>query len=287
MSSIDSSISISVILPVYNAEEYIEEAITSILNQTFQNFELICINDGSTDGSLDIIRNFSDKRMRVVSRENRGLIATLNEAIGYATSRYIARMDADDVALPDRFEKQIKFMLKHKLGVVGSSYRYIDAKGTVVGVRRLTAQAYLTSWLLDFGSTLCHPSVLIDKYRIAGELYYSSEAEACEDYELWLRLRHSGVKMANVPDILLNYRVLSSSISRSESSQQALGSAKYLSYYSPFIKTEEDAFYILVGRKSQAVRSFYRELKITYLALKNVGTLRAMFVLSYFLLKHR
>ena len=103
---------ISVVMPVYNAEKYLDEAIKSILVQTCKDFEFIIINDGSNDKSLEIIEkyNIQDERIVLINRENRGLIASLNEGIEKTKGRYIARMDADDISLPDRFEKQIEFL---------------------------------------------------------------------------------------------------------------------------------------------------------------------------------
>lgn len=115
---------ISVILPVYNGEKYLKEAIESILNQTYTNFEFIIIDDGSKDSSLEIIKEYEkeDERIVAVSRENKGLIATLNEGIEKAKGKYIARMDQDDISLPNRFEEQLKIMENDKEIVVCGSW---------------------------------------------------------------------------------------------------------------------------------------------------------------------
>lgn len=114
---INQNILISVILPVYNAELYLKEAIESILKQTYKSFELIILNDGSSDNSLNIINSFKDDRIILIDRENNGLVYTLNEGINMAKSKYIARMDADDISLSDRFEKQIKHMEENSLDI--------------------------------------------------------------------------------------------------------------------------------------------------------------------------
>ena len=113
---------ISVVLPVFNGDKYLSEAIESILNQTYINFEFIIINDGSTDGSLTIIENYrvKDNRIVVISRENKGLIASLNEGIRIANGGYIARMDQDDLSLPTRLEEQVKFMDSNQLDICGT-----------------------------------------------------------------------------------------------------------------------------------------------------------------------
>ena len=170
---------ISVVLPAYNAESYIGPAVDSILAQTYSNIELICIDDGSTDNTLNILNTYEDERLRIVSRENRGLIHSLNEGIALSRGRYIARMDADDISLPDRLEKQLDLMRKRHLGVVGSSYSYIDDSGVLLRTRILPESPLLNAWLLDFGSSLCHPAVMIDRKVVDDQLYYDPEAEAC------------------------------------------------------------------------------------------------------------
>jgi len=112
---------VSVIMSVYNGEKFLSQAIESILSQTFIDFEFIIINDGSHDGSLDIIRSYHDQRMKLISRENRGLISSLNEAISLANGQYLARMDADDVSLPERLARQVSFLDNHsEIAVCGT-----------------------------------------------------------------------------------------------------------------------------------------------------------------------
>jgi len=116
-------VKVSIVMSVYNAQKYLDEAIESILNQTYSNFEFIIINDGSTDKSLEIIENYAkkDSRIIVINRENKGLIYSLNEGIRKANGKYIARMDADDISLPQRLEKQVEFMEKNKnIGICGT-----------------------------------------------------------------------------------------------------------------------------------------------------------------------
>ena len=113
---------VSVVLSVYNAEKHIVEAIESILTQSYKNFEFIIIDDGSTDGSLEIIKSYDDERIILISRENKGLIASLNEGIEQAKGKYIARMDADDISLSSRFEEQVTFMEMHEeVGICGTT----------------------------------------------------------------------------------------------------------------------------------------------------------------------
>lgn len=224
---------VSVILPVYNAELYIEEAVNSILAQTFTDFEFIIIDDGSTDNSLVILSKLSnfDARIRLVSRENKGLIATLNEAISLAKSNYIARMDADDVALPTRLAKQFDFLQANpNVAVLGTCYRYIDELGklgskrnTFTGHEDITASFY-------FGNPIAHPSVMVN-YQLLGKDYcYLDEYKTIEDLELWTRLSVK-YQLANLPEVLLYYRVLGSSISGKNLQLQIDSAANMLSSF--------------------------------------------------------
>ena len=207
---------VSVIMPVYNGELYLREAIESILNQTYTDFELICIDDGSSDGTLQILNEYSDidQRIIIVSRENRGLISTLNEGLSLAKYNYIARMDADDISMPTRLEKQINYLRSHKeVGVIGSSYISVDQDRRVIGERRLWNVNYILKAICIFGSPFAHPSVMFNKLALGADLHYSSEYKHAEDYELWTRLEKI-TKFAALSEPLLEYRVLQTSISR-------------------------------------------------------------------------
>ena len=123
---------ISVCMAVYNAERYVAEAVESILNQTFGDFEFLILDDGSTDGSLDILRRYAerDPRIRLTSRPNQGLVASLNELVDQARGEFIARMDADDVSLPERFQREVDYLRDHpECVLVGSRVRLIDPDG--------------------------------------------------------------------------------------------------------------------------------------------------------------
>ena len=165
--------SISVILPVYNAQDYLRDAVESILAQTYRDFTFIIINDGSTDDSLEILQEYADKdkRIKLVSRENRGLIYTLNEAISLCDSKYIARMDADDVALPKRFEKQVDYLERHpKVAVLGTGYRYLTETGEIGKKRSIFTSHEDIVASFFFGNPIAHPSVMIN-FQLTGEFY--------------------------------------------------------------------------------------------------------------------
>lgn len=203
---------ISVVLPIFNAEKYVKEAVQSILDQTFINFELIVINDGSTDGSLKILEHFKalDKRVVLISRENQGLVKTLNEGVSIARGYWIARMDADDIALSSRFEKQLQWLIQNNLDICGSWVRLFGPAGKRILKHSQTDAAIKMEML--FGTPFAHPSVIMKK-ELVKQLLYDTAWEKCEDYDLWERATRAGWRMGNVPEVLLLYRQHSAQIS--------------------------------------------------------------------------
>ena len=203
---------ISVVLPVFNGEAHIEAAVRSILDQTFENFELIAINDGSTDGTRRILQNMStyDGRLVVVSRENRGLVASLNEGIGIARGVWIARMDADDIAYPNRFERQLQWLEQTGADICGSWIKYFGTLDNRVLQHPETDESIKLEML--FGSPFAHPTVMM-KTALASQLGYSNQWASCEDYDLWERAAQAGWRMTNVPEVLLSYRLHEAQIS--------------------------------------------------------------------------
>ncbi|MDR0232182.1 MAG: glycosyltransferase [Dysgonamonadaceae bacterium] len=205
---------ITVLAPAYNAEEYISEAIKSVLNQTFTDFELLIINDGSTDKTEEIILSFEDKRIRYIKNEtNLKLIATLNKGIDLARGKYIARMDADDICLPNRFEKQIDFLEKHSDYALCGSWAYlIDSKGKKTGRIKYIDKSKLLKISLLFSCPIVHPSTML-RTDILQQFKYNPKALHTEDFELWLRIMNAGLRIANIPDFLIKYRWHSTNIS--------------------------------------------------------------------------
>ena len=205
---------ISVVLSVYNTELYLEEAIESILNQTYENFEFIIINDGSTDRSLEIIQSYSDERIVCISHKNKGLITSLNEGIQKAKGKYIARMDADDISLPKRFEIQIEFMEKNlDIGLCGTS---VAAFGEHIKyhVWKLSKDNKTIQTQLLFSSPLYHPTVIMRRNLILEHnLFYDEKFKHAEDFELWSRFAKY-TKISNIQKPLLKYRILEGSITR-------------------------------------------------------------------------
>jgi glycosyltransferase involved in cell wall biosynthesis len=205
---------VSVVMPVYNAEKYVTEALESIIQQTFTDFELIVIDDGSADRSSTIIESYAKKDRRVVvhRQNNSGLIISLNRGCGLARGKYIARMDADDVSLPERFERQLDYLERHPhIGLLGSWIQDIGPNGEPGPVWPLPTAPAVIPWFLMFGNCIAHPSVM-GRRELIQSLGYRTEAKHVEDYDLWIRLSViSGV--ANLPDVLVKYRVLNQSVS--------------------------------------------------------------------------
>ena len=222
-----SSPAISVVLPVYNAEAYVSEAVESILAQSFTDFELIAINDGSTDGSGAILRELAarDTRIVLVERPNDGLVSALNEGIESARAEFIARMDADDVAMPERFALQYARMVKEpELAVLGSLIRLIDEAGNVTGSGgySLTPER-IARYLRERGCPVAHPTVMMRRGAVLKVGGYRKAFSHAEDYDLWLRMSDLGYAIANLPQPLLNYRIHNANVSAVRGEEQALG----------------------------------------------------------------
>jgi len=203
---------ISVVMPVFNAERYVEEAVRSMLAQTVTDFELILLNDGSTDGTLPLLQQLQaqDDRIILVSRENRGLVATLNEGLALAQGQWIARMDADDIALAHRFERQLQWLEQTGADICGTGVQFFGANEKRILMHPCGDVAIKIA--LFFGSVFAHPTVMM-RATLAKQLGYEPAWEKCEDYDLWQRAAQAHWKMANVPEVLLMYRVHEAQIS--------------------------------------------------------------------------
>lgn len=210
---------ISVLMPVYNAGAFLKVGIDSILQQTYSDFELIIINDGSNDNSEQIILSFKDPRIKYYKNEkNSGLIFTLNKGLKYCSGKFIARMDADDISLPDRFEKQINYIEKNpSLSGVGCHVSFINEKAAVIGTWKadeLTATYLQIKKHIVKENCIAHPSVMV-RASILKEYQYNNNQQHIEDYDLWLRLFADGLKMEKVPEKLLLYRIHQTSVTSS------------------------------------------------------------------------
>lgn len=194
-------------MPVYNGERYLSPAIQSILGQTFENFELLIIDDGSTDHTPEIIGQFNDPRIRVITNEeNIGLIGTLNKGIGLASGRYVARMDSDDWSAPDRLSKQWSFMEIHpEVGICGTWITAIRESESELWVYPASNEAIRCRML--FSSALAHATVMIRRTMLMeNHLEYAADYIYAEDYELWSRCMDY-FTLACLPESLYNYRI--------------------------------------------------------------------------------
>jgi glycosyltransferase involved in cell wall biosynthesis len=214
---------VSVLLPVYNGDRYLAEAIESILAQSFREFELLIINDGSTDRSRQVLERYAaqDDRIRLIHRENRGLIETLNEMLGLARGEFLARMDADDISLSDRFALQVKFLQQNPDYVcVGGAYDLIDPQGrSVLHSVMPEANPEIQQALLSGQTIINHPCAMIRRsalQRIGG---YDEAMRTVEDLDMLLRLGEIGL-LANLPDTVLKYRFHMQSVSAKHSDFQ-------------------------------------------------------------------
>ncbi len=217
---------ISVLLPVYNSALYLREAIDSILTQSYPHFELLIINDGSTDESESIIKSYQDIRINYFKNDgNQGLIYTLNKGISLAKGAYIARMDGDDIALPKRLEIQLAhFNTNPDASLICSPIIPIHASGELAkawaaDVENKTSQQIRQALIHE--NCIAHPSVLI-KTEVAKKYQYNSKQKGSEDWDLWMRLSADGHKIVKTEMPLLKYRFLSTGITMSDNKQQSV-----------------------------------------------------------------
>jgi glycosyl transferase family 2 len=216
---------VSVLMSVFDGERFLQEAIESILVQTYTDFEFMIIDDGSTDASIDIVTSYKDARIRLLRNErNLGLTASLNKGLALAKGQYLARMDADDISLPTRLAKQIAFMKAHPtVGVCGT---WADLRGKEYhDVWRYPTDPDLIHAHLLFASTLVHSSVIMNRTLLGKhQLQYNPSFVCAQDYELWARAARR-FPLANVPEILLIHRVHAEQVGqRSGGMQQAWAS---------------------------------------------------------------
>ena len=201
---------ISVIIPVYNGNGYLPAALLSILNQTYKNLEIIVIDDGSTDNSYEIMKNFAkeDKRLRIFKNpKNLNISHTLNRGIKLAKGQYLARMDADDVALPHRLEKQIKYLLDHpEVVIVGGQCQTIDITGKVIGRKHFPRTDKQIRDALYTTNPIQHPTAVINRALLPKNFtWYNAVLPPAEDYDLFFRLGSYG-QYHNLKSMVLQYR---------------------------------------------------------------------------------
>jgi len=198
---------VTVLMPVYNGERYLNEAVDSILGQTFTDFEFLIIDDASTDKTPEILRSYDDPRIRVVTNEeNLGLSKSLNKGLALARGEFIARMDADDVSYPYRLQVQHEFMTQHPgAGVIGSWAEYIDRKGEIVHRYRAPIFPEENYFYLHFQNCIVHSSVMFRKDVVISNNGYDESIDKAQDFELWNRLSKI-VDIHQIPEFLVQWR---------------------------------------------------------------------------------
>jgi glycosyltransferase involved in cell wall biosynthesis len=207
---------VTVLMPVFNAERFLRRAIESVLAQTFTDFELLIINDGSTDQSVSIIQSFQDERIRLVhNKQNSGVITTLNTGIMLAKGKYIARMDADDICVADRLAKQVSYLEEHPgTAVLAAHIMQINAHEEDLGTWDQDVQNSTAAELFrTMAKTNCiaHPTIVIRK-QIAQQYLYHKKQKGSEDWDLWMRLLSDGYRIEKLTDYLLKYRIHAASV---------------------------------------------------------------------------
>lgn len=240
---------VSVIIPCYNAEKFVEQAVRSIMEQTYQNLEIICINDCSKDNTGEILQKLAKEDSRIVyvnNEVNLKLPKTLNKGIALAKGEYIARMDADDISLPERIEKQIQFMLLNEnIDIVGCNSQHIDSNNNVLNYRTfLPTSPQIISFQMPFRCVLIHPAILAKKTFFVDMNGFNESLVYAEDYELWVRAVAHNKKISNLDGVLLQYRIhnnqSSAALSSQYNSEQARINRNFL--FRCFLKTKNIKF---------------------------------------------
>ena len=252
---------ISVIMPVYNGERFLRQAIDSILSQTYRNFELLIINDGSTDATESIIQSFKDKRIRYVKNEhNLKLIKTLNKGVSLATGKFIARMDADDIAHPLLFEKQIETFLQDKsIDIVNISTYELCENGA-----KYRKSSRVVNFLSDtliyvevFENQITHPGIMV-RADLMKKYGYKDDGSVVnfEDVDLWIRMLFDGHKCVTLTQRLLFYRINNKSVTRTIGNKRNILRVGYLQnvLHDKFgLETKSDTLYYLYGEVKNSV----------------------------------
>lgn len=205
---------ISVLMPAFNVEEYVGPAIESILNQTYANFELIVLDDGSSDGTVGIIDAYSDTRLKkVFLPENKGLVSARNVLVGMAQGEYIAFLDSDDLADPRRLELQLQYLRSNHLDLCGTDHIVLHQKsGKLKFSKQRHSDADIRA-MITVCSPLCNPSVM-GRSEVLNLVPYLPGNDGAEDYVMWVNLALAGCKFGNVPKNLITYRVHDNQISK-------------------------------------------------------------------------
>ncbi|WKK66706.1 glycosyltransferase [Lutimonas zeaxanthinifaciens] len=268
-------IKLSVIISVFNGEQYLAESLDSVLHQSFNDFELILIDDASKDQSRRIIEQYSNLDSRIIpiyNQSNVGLTANLNKGIKKARGELIGRMDADDVAFPLRFEAQISYLDSHpEVDLVGSSAIVIDGKGHELSLRSVPEFHKDILSMLPKANPVTHSTVIFRKDRFARISFYNENYPIIQDYEMWFRAIGKGLKFHNLQETLLAYRMDKNYIDRKSMNYRwcdfklRIKSFKHIDL--PFFKYYYALIPLILGLTP---KRFYPHLKKTDPRVKNL-----------------
>jgi glycosyltransferase involved in cell wall biosynthesis len=280
---ISSQPKVSVVMPVYNGELYLREAIDSVLNQTFSDFELLVIDDGSTDGSVEIVKTYTDPRIELIANPvNQGLRFIANQLNQLAQAEYIARMDCDDISLPHRLAKQVEYLDRHPdIAVIGAQSIYIDTKGKVTATQnifRCPIEPSSMKWTASYECPFANPSVMFRKQVVCKELGgYDENATFAEDYEIWLRLLINNYKAANLPETLVKYRINPKSLMHSANAETKIQAV------TPMRRKYLDALIPGYAREKELMNNFMntRDPHLAAAANTAMDTLRDRYISIY------
>lgn len=241
---------VTVLMPVYNGQKFLKPAVESIISQTFKDFEFLIIDDGSKDKTLPIIKAYEvkDPRIVVVSRPNKGLVATLNEGLKKARGEYIARMDADDISLKSRLNTEVEYLDAHPdVGLVGSNYSIIDERGKhLIDTNVFTHPTDLKLCLVTCNQ-YGHGSVMIRKSILAKVGDYDKSVGHLEDYDLWIRISRVA-KVANIEEPLYQWRKTPESIT---------GANLELQIKQTFARRDREFEYFLEHKRNYRIFSYH------------------------------
>jgi glycosyltransferase involved in cell wall biosynthesis len=256
---------VSVVMPAYNAERYVKESALSILKQTLTDFELIIIDDGSTDNTPSILRRLaaSDSRIRLITQPNAGVTASLNRGIEAARSNIIARMDADDVSLPDRLQAEYDYLTQHPgVVLVGTDYNVINDGGQTLSRVRVPNEDEDLRMLLRLNSPFAHGSVMYRKADFDRAGRYRKAGGSAEDYDLWVRFASLGTLYV-IPKVLFQWRLGDSNITTVKSSQVE-ASAAHIRSTTDNIQQIQPSFEYIRAKKVHYSQARYRNLLMSY-----------------------
>ena len=212
----------SVVMSVLNGQHHLRGAVDSILGQTFTDFELIIIDDGSTDTTWEILLGYDDPRLRLLRNEvNLGLTRSLNKGLALATGEYVARQDADDISLPERLAKQVAYLDGHtEVGLLGTAFHVLDDHGQYTATRRQPAHDTEIRWRMLFANAFCHTSVMFRRVLVEPDKpFYNESMRYSQDYERWGRLLGQ-TRSANLVEPLVGWRERAGSITSTHRVEQ-------------------------------------------------------------------